>query len=320
MKQTKLINQQLRSGLFTTVMSETYAKAEDDEFDYQWVANSGDVMPGPWFNIQLDIPTMSLDRFSTNPTILFNHESDKPVGIGNPSKDEAGLGMGVAFDNVPGVTNTVKAKVDAGSLRGMSVGVSFHNCTEEDFKWSKDMDTVQIFNSELLECSICSIPADAKALRQFSFKFNEQIDEPEDKPDETVVDKPTETADDTTSEPAKTNDVTVESEGGEESEEAEVPAETEKVMNIETADMLDSPQLAVDPIGHAKARIETRDIVIAELRADLKAERAKNTKLQRAYDGISKSLSAPPTETDSVSELHGHEKVVAAFKRGKAAK
>ncbi len=224
MNKQRIINQQLRNALFSTVRSEDCAKTKDEK-GYRWVANSGELMPGFMFGIQLDIQSMSLERFELNPVILFSHDAEKPIGKGESFKQDGALLMDVFFDQVDTTSKNVKAKVDAGTLRGMSVGVSFGNCTDEDFKWDKEAKNVTIFNSELLESSICSIPRDAKALKQqYSLTFIDKVESenPENKKeaDATTTDKPAEAEGDTTTEPAETDGVAKDA-GEKETEETE---------------------------------------------------------------------------------------------------
>ncbi len=281
----------MKAGILHTTMtrdvSESKPVGEAESKGYRWIANSGETMPGMFGGIRLDIESMRLDRFVKNPIILYSHDGEKPIGIGDASKNESMLFMDVFFDEVDELSQRVKAKVDAGTLRAMSVGIGLGD-NEDDIILDDD-DVITIMNSELLEASICSVPRDAKALRQYSF-----ITAPADEP---VADKNI---------PAKTDDTetpTDASEGEEKSTDSDSESTDEMGTLADNDDGGDTSINASAVAELAMAAIETENKLLIEA----------NKKLTEQVDILSEGMKFNPLEKNSLEGLHGLELAKAAF-------
>ncbi len=281
----------MKTGILHTVMtrdvSESKPVGESESKGYRWVANSGDYMPGMFGKIRLDIESMNLKRFSNNPVILYSHDGQKPIGIGAASKSDTALHMDVFFDEVDNLSQNVKAKVDAGTLKGMSVGVDFSACSETDFEF--DGEDLTIKNSELLEASICSIPRDAKALRQYSF-LTAQADEPEK--EENI--------------PAKPDDTEI-PEGASEGEEKSADSDSEP----DEGDSTDSDG------GDTSLNVASAvaELALAALKTENKLLVEANKQLTDQIEVLTEGMKFVPAEKNSLDDLHGIDKTIAAFKQ-----
>lgn len=106
--------------------------------------------------------------FVRNPVILFSHDNqDFPVGTAEKIwADEKGLHVIVQISDVTETDRTVFAKLSNGDLRAVSVGFK---PTEMEWVEREDEDGnitggIDFKRQELLEISICSVPANANAL------------------------------------------------------------------------------------------------------------------------------------------------------------
>jgi len=280
----------MKAGMLHTVMtrdvSESKPVGEAESKGYRWIANSGDKMPGLLGGITLDIESMQLERFRLNPVILYSHDGQKPIGTGDASKGDLGLYMDVFFDEADELSERIKAKVDAGTLRAMSVGVDFSGCDETDFEF--DGNDLTIKHSVLLEASICSIPRDAKALRQYSF-LSVQADEPE-KDEELPADP----------------DNTENPEGASEGEEKSADSDSEPDESV-TADS--------DGGGDTSTITITEVTRLAQVSAENIILNKENESLKAQIDVLTEGLKFEPLEKNPLDGLHGREKVVEAFKQ-----
>jgi len=292
---------EMKSGILHTTMtrdvSESKPVGEAESKGYRWIANSGDYMPGMFGKIRLDIDSMNLKRFSKNPVILYSHDGEKPVGIGDASKSDSSLFMDVFFDEVDELSQRVKAKVDAGTLKAMSVGVDFSGCGEADFEFEGEDLTIK--NSELLEASICSVPRDAKALRQYSF-LTAQAEEPE-KEDEVIPVEP---------------DETEIPEGASEGEEksADSDSEPDDGDSADSDEGGDTSTMTVTEVTRL-TQVAAENIVLHKENEELKKG---NEELAAQIEILSEGLKFEPLEKNDLEGLHGLELTKAAFaKQGK---
>jgi HK97 family phage prohead protease len=101
---------------------------------------------------------MNLERFSSNPVMLYGHDSDSVVGRWENLRVEGErLLAEPVFDLEDDTGKKVAGKVDRGFLKGCSIGIIIQEMQE-----TAKGDIVT--KSELLEASIVAIPADAGAV------------------------------------------------------------------------------------------------------------------------------------------------------------
>ncbi len=302
--ETKELNTKLRAGMFHTIKSEDFSARDSAKDIYRWKANSGEIMPGLFGGIQLDIASMKLDRFGLNPVILFSHDGGMPIGIGEASKENDVLYMDVAFDEIGLTSKVVKEKVDAGTLKGMSIGVNFSDCSEKDFVWDADFKNVTIKNSELLEASICSIPRDAKALREYSFTASEDTeaateDEPKDSDTKTDADaeapaEDTESDKETQPDDASEGDTTKDADSDSDNDTDTEPEKLDEQQELRIKLTLDNEKF--------KEKLKESEELIE--------------KLKKQVVELSEVMKFTPIEDENkLDDLHGREKVIAAFKQ-----
>lgn len=115
------------------------------------------------------IPTSGIDttRFEANPVMLNGHLNDTASVIGawdNLKKDMKSdrLLAEPVFDKDDEVAKKIAGKVEAGFIKGASIGISF---SRDDLK--KIGDDLVLTRCELLEASIVAIPANANALKLY---------------------------------------------------------------------------------------------------------------------------------------------------------
>lgn len=107
------------------------------------------------------LETWDLERFRSNPIILWQHDPTQPIGRAEDvTESPVGLEMTIVFDTED-FAETIWQRVRRGLVRGVSVGFEFGERTDED----RDGQRVAAFRGNtLLETSIVSVPADADAL------------------------------------------------------------------------------------------------------------------------------------------------------------
>jgi HK97 family phage prohead protease len=104
-----------------------------------------------------------LDNFKKNPIALFGHSAGFPIGKWSNVAVEGGRLKG-RLDLMPAVSDRlreIQAAVAAGVLRAVSVG--FRPIDSEPLEGSKD-GGYRFTKSELVECSLVSVPANPNAL------------------------------------------------------------------------------------------------------------------------------------------------------------
>ena len=101
-----------------------------------------------------------LDRYKSNPVVLFGHDHEKPIGRSHNVRVENGV-LRADIEFAPEEVDPFAAKigkmVKAGFLRAVSVGFK-----PIDMKPIKS--GYEFVKSELLEISVVSVPANASAL------------------------------------------------------------------------------------------------------------------------------------------------------------
>ncbi len=105
-----------------------------------------------------------LRNFKNNPMALFNHDSDMPIGRWKNVRVEGGQLIGELEFGPEGacpITDKMRSFVAAGMMRAVSVG--FRPLVAEPLDGSK-VGGVRFKASELMECSLVSIPANPNAL------------------------------------------------------------------------------------------------------------------------------------------------------------
>lgn len=104
-----------------------------------------------------DLSGMDVSRFSSNPVMLYQHDSERVIGRWSNLRIEDGKMMADAeFDVEDAIGKEVAGKVERGFLKGCSIGILVKDCSFID-------ETLVVTQSELLEASVVSIPADAGA-------------------------------------------------------------------------------------------------------------------------------------------------------------
>lgn len=104
-----------------------------------------------------------LEAFRQNPKALFNHNSDMPIGEWENVRVEAGALVGdLKFGPVGAcpTTDKMRAFVEAGMMRAVSVG--FRGLKADPIPGGG----IRYTKSELVECSLVSIPANPNALQK----------------------------------------------------------------------------------------------------------------------------------------------------------
>lgn len=110
------------------------------------------------YGFRTSLEGMSLDRFRNNPVMLYAHDDEKVIGRWENTRIEDGkLTADAVFDIDDPEAAQVAGKVERGFLKGCSIGMIVSEMREMD---GEVVATV----SELLEASICAVPADANAI------------------------------------------------------------------------------------------------------------------------------------------------------------
>lgn len=109
---------------------------------------------------------IDVQRFMSNPVMLYNHDYSKHIGLWKNIKIENGVLYGEPdFDEEDEESKKIQSKVERGYVKGVSIGIHFNpdNISIED-------DTIVLQKSELLEASICTIPSNKNALKLYNQK------------------------------------------------------------------------------------------------------------------------------------------------------
>lgn len=101
---------------------------------------------------------MNLERFTTNPVMLHQHDMERVIGRWeNPRIEDNKLMADAVFDTEDPTGKDVARKVEQGFLKGCSCGLMVQEMQEIDGEWVAT-------RSELFEASIVSVPSDAGAV------------------------------------------------------------------------------------------------------------------------------------------------------------
>ena len=111
--------------------------------------------------IAFDVDSLNLERFTANPVVLFAHDPERAIGQAEVTREDGKLSANIELDRI-GFSDLVAKKLDAGTLRGMSIRVQ---PDPSNFTLSEDGTTATFFGAELVELSVVSLPRDPKALR-----------------------------------------------------------------------------------------------------------------------------------------------------------
>ncbi len=117
------------------------------------------------FGFKVKISGIGLKRFKANPVMLSEHNYGFVLGKWEEvelNKEKEQLLATPLFDSEDPDAAKIEGKVERGFINGASVGLSFN---PDDFKMI-DGELV-LTKSELVEASICAIPADSTALRLY---------------------------------------------------------------------------------------------------------------------------------------------------------
>lgn len=116
------------------------------------------------FRIRLE--GMNLDRFRSNPVMLYQHDKFSVIGRWeNVHIEDGRLLADAKFDSEDELARQVEGKVERGFLKGCSVGILINDMTLIG-------DVYEATATELMEASIVSIPSDAGAIRLMDENHN----------------------------------------------------------------------------------------------------------------------------------------------------
>jgi len=136
------------------------ASAGDDQLEYVMSDDSIDR-----FGEVIDQTGWTLSQFKRNPVALFGHDATQPIGSWTNVRVEGNQLRGHLNLLERGLSQRVDelhALIDAGILRAVSVG--FRPIKQEPMNSEEPWGPSRYLKSELVECSIVSIPANPNAL------------------------------------------------------------------------------------------------------------------------------------------------------------
>ena len=111
------------------------------------------------YGFRIRLEGMNLDRFRSNPVMLYQHDKFGVIGRWENVRIEDGRLLADAkFDSEDELARQVEGKVERGFLKGCSVGILINDMTLIG-------DVYEATATELMEASIVSIPSDAGAVR-----------------------------------------------------------------------------------------------------------------------------------------------------------
>ena len=110
------------------------------------------------YGFSIDLDGMATSRFEANPVMLESHDSERLIGRWENLRIEDGrLLADAVFDLEDETAKKVAGRVERGFLKGCSVGIIIIEMEEKD-------GLLVATKTELMEASICAIPADAGAV------------------------------------------------------------------------------------------------------------------------------------------------------------
>tara|TARA_R100000655_G_scaffold37880_2_gene72629 strand:+ start:9068 stop:10261 length:1194 start_codon:yes stop_codon:yes gene_type:complete len=149
---------------FKQIQIKKYSKQQDDKVTF--IASTDDV---DRYSDIIDQDSWLLENYKNNPVILFNHNSQSlPIGRGHPRIENGKLMIDVEFDMEDELGAKIANKVKNGFMNAVSVGFNPKKAIERS-----DLPTEHKYygergmffqESELLEVSVVTIPANASAI------------------------------------------------------------------------------------------------------------------------------------------------------------
>ena len=110
------------------------------------------------YGFRTSLEGLDLTRFRSNPVMLYAHDDEKVIGRWeNIGLEDGQLTADAVFDTDDADAAKIAGKVERGFLKGCSIGMIVNEMHEVG---GEVVATV----SELLEASICAVPADANAI------------------------------------------------------------------------------------------------------------------------------------------------------------
>ena len=111
------------------------------------------------YGFRTNLNGMNLERFKSNPVMLFSHDREKVIGRWEDIKiEDRKLTAEAVFDEEDEDGKRIAGKVKRGFLKGCSIGMSISDMYEDE------NGILVASKSELMEASICAIPSDANAI------------------------------------------------------------------------------------------------------------------------------------------------------------
>ena len=110
------------------------------------------------YGFRTDLAGLDLERFKSNPVMLYAHDSSDVIGRWeNIRVEDNQLKADAVFDTDDEQGKRIAGKVERGFLKGCSMGIHVKELNE--------VDNVPVATrSELMEASVCPIPSDAGAV------------------------------------------------------------------------------------------------------------------------------------------------------------
>jgi HK97 family phage prohead protease len=111
------------------------------------------------YGFRTNVEGIGLSRFNTNPVMLYRHFHEDVIGRWENLRIEDGrLLADAVFDDEDELAKKIQGKVERGFIKGCSIGINIMNMKQ-------DAEGVFVAEqTELIEASICAVPADAGAV------------------------------------------------------------------------------------------------------------------------------------------------------------
>lgn len=110
------------------------------------------------YGFRIDLGGLKLDRFRSNPIMLFNHKGENIIGCWSNVRIEGNKLLAEPdFDVEDPLGKEISRKVEKGYLKGCSAAVCIKKMKETD-------EGLVATESELMEASIVAVPSDAGAI------------------------------------------------------------------------------------------------------------------------------------------------------------
>jgi len=141
-----------------TAVFKTGVQADDDPFEFVMSSDDVDRMGDI-----IDIDGVDLAAFAKNPVALWNHDSGSPIGTWEDVRKISGQLRGrlvLAAAGTSSLIDRVRQLIEQRIIRAVSVGFK-----PLEMSALKETGGLRFTRSELLECSVVAVPANANALR-----------------------------------------------------------------------------------------------------------------------------------------------------------